>query len=115
MGKYMEFTEHTSTDRWPEDYCIKKLRGRPKDGCWIWGLSGTLLRVAVQLTVTSLPLCNWANTGTRHMAGLRAAGVIPRGAVMIRSESGQFHLLTARSVKQGVGFALLPSVLPNSV
>ena len=46
----------------------------------------------------------WLGAGTRHSAALHAALTIQNGAVLVRSDAGAIHVLTAESARRGVAY-----------
>lgn len=99
---FLEFAQHTSTDRWPLDHRDGLLRGRPKDGVGVLLLpSGFRVKCAVRLEGLPQASKAWSCMGMRHNAALAAVEVMERAIVFLRSESGAVHLL----VKGGSGLA----------
>mmetsp|Transcript_29743 Transcript_29743/g.75713 ORF Transcript_29743/g.75713 Transcript_29743/m.75713 type:complete len:420 (-) Transcript_29743:205-1464(-) len=79
-----EFTEHTETDRWPQDYRDVEARNLPKDGAFLLDKSGFRLKCATKILGCSPPQCvawGW------HEA---------RGCFGVRMGSAQWHCIRAQ-------------------
>eukprot|EP00746_Dinoflagellata_sp_MGD_P129685 gnl/MRDRNA2_/MRDRNA2_63806_c0_seq2.p1 gnl/MRDRNA2_/MRDRNA2_63806_c0~~gnl/MRDRNA2_/MRDRNA2_63806_c0_seq2.p1 ORF type:complete len:578 (+),score=85.27 gnl/MRDRNA2_/MRDRNA2_63806_c0_seq2:66-1736(+) len=101
-----EFLNHDVSDRWPEDYEDKEARGKPKDGLFLVSLKGTVITAAARI-VELMPLqYEWKNSGCRHNAALHAASTIVRGLVIVTSQNGSIHIITADSARKGFAYCL---------
>jgi len=93
---FMEFIEHTCTDRWPSDYRDEEARNQPKDGAIILDSDGHLVKAATRVTGLPLPALAWPSHGTRHMTALQIASFLKASVVAVRSDSGAVHILASR-------------------
>jgi len=89
---FVDFTEHTATDRWPSDYHDEQARGQPKDGAFLLDTWGFCRRCAVKLLGLHTPR-GWEGVGTKHEAALAAAWSLENSIVVVSSESGSVHCI----------------------
>jgi len=84
------FTEHSATDRWPQDHAEVAARGQPKDGAFLIDTSGYRVACAAKLMGLSPPK-RWRSMGTKHEAALACAWEVEDATVLVRSDSGSIH------------------------
>lgn len=92
-----ELSEHSEGDRWPAD---TPGAGLTKDGGWAISASGCIRMAAVKFFPEPAPFC-WPDVGTRHTTALNLAYYLRCGVVLVRSETGQVHIITSSGAKQG--------------
>lgn len=98
-----EFSEHSETDRWPQDHADAAARGKSKDGAVVISATGNVRGAARQLTTdcSRIPF-TWPDVGTRHKVSLAIAYNLDYGIAFVRSDSGKLHVVTSHSAKHGV-------------
>jgi len=103
--RFLEFTEHTETDRWPEEHSEPELRGKPKDGIAVLlSPSGFRVKCAVRLEGLPLSLKTWSQRGMRHMTALAVTDFLLQSMVIVRSCVGQVHVLVKEPTQELVVF-----------
>lgn len=102
-----EFTNQDGNDRWPNDYHDVEARGKAKDGLFLVSFNGTVQTAAAKIMKLKTHEYEWLGSGARHTAALHAASTIQRGAVIVRSQNGAIHVLTASSIKIGNAYSLV--------
>jgi len=105
--RFLEFTEHTDTDRWPDDHSEPSLRGKPKDGIAVL-LSPSGYRVKCAVRLEGLPLSSktWSQRGMRHMTALAVADFLVQSMVIVRSCVGQVHVLVKEPAQELIAFRI---------
>jgi len=92
---FREFTQHTRTDRWPEEHHDEKARGLPKDGALLLSTEGYRVQCSAKLLGLQ-PAVAWENVGTKHDAAFACAWSVTGAVVFVKSDSGPIHLVTRR-------------------
>merc|ERR1712190_269146 len=82
--RFLDFTEHSSTDKWPVSYADPEAHGLPKDGGMLLLPSGMVWRCAVKLLGIPLAPFLWPRHGTRHEAAMGVAAFLDYCVVFIR-------------------------------
>jgi len=90
---FLEFTEHTSNDRWPHDYRDERARGLPKDGAVLLEHTGQPWMCAVKLRGIPVTEFEWPGFGTRHETALEVTCFLERVVTFVRSDAGSVHVL----------------------
>lgn len=99
--RFFEFTEHSETDRWPDNHPEEALRGKPKDGvAALLSTSGFRVKSAVRLEGLPLASKNWSKKGMRHMTALAAADFLLQAMVVVRSCAGEVHVLVKQHTRE---------------
>ena len=92
LSEVQAFAAHSDNDRWPSNHENQSLAGRPKDGCFVISLDGTIGKAAAGIVELSAPCYEFPNEdgcGMRHRAALHAASMSKKGIVILRSSHGQ--------------------------
>jgi len=90
------FTEHSDSDRWPQDHVDVAARGQPKDGAFLIDTSGYRVACATKVLGISSPK-KWHNVGTRHEAALSCAWYVRAAIALVRSDNGGVHGIIRRN------------------